>query len=166
MGFPVFVGELNPYGANPHFALYCLPATSAGGRLQRLVCGLHRTTYLACLRHNLCDGRWSAPAARDRANALLAELAADGTPSPLPGFVLLGRKVASAFGLGDIPPFTGAFRGVPGRTEPGAVACIVLPHPSGLCRVWNEPDAFDRARTLLRSTWPTVPWGELSGGEA
>jgi hypothetical protein len=27
---------------------------------------------------------------------------------------------------------------------------IVLPHPSGLCRLWNQPDSVMRARAALQ----------------
>lgn len=32
---------------------------------------------------------------------------------------------------------------------PGAVLALVLPHPSGLCRAWNEPGAAERARAAV-----------------
>ena len=40
---------------------------------------------------------------------------------------------------------------------------VSLPHPSGLCRAWNEPSAVARARDILRRACPDVPWGELDG---
>lgn len=38
---------------------------------------------------------------------------------------------------------------------------LALPHPSGLCREWNDPAAIHRAREILRSLAASVPWGEL-----
>ena len=47
-------------------------------------------------------------------------------------------KVCSGFGI-PFRPFE-----VFGKNR------IVLPHPSGLNRMWGEPGAFDRARAVLR----------------
>lgn len=52
---PVLVGELNPYGADHFFALYCEPPTSSGGRLQRRVMALPRRQYLSFPRYNLFE---------------------------------------------------------------------------------------------------------------
>lgn len=142
----VLVGELNPYGADPRYALYDEPPQSAGGRMRRLVCGLPRREYLRLGRVNLCAGKWSTPAARERAR-ILSDMAEH------PAFVLLGRRVARAFGT-DLEPF--AWR----RFE--SATLVALPHPSGLCRVWNEPGAFERARAVLREACPEVPWGSES----
>ena len=40
---------------------------------------------------------------------------------------------------------------------------VVLPHPSGLSRAWNEAGAYERARALLREVSPEIRWGETSG---
>ena len=40
----------------------------------------------------------------------------------------------------SLPDFTCLF--------PDDAACI-LPHPSGLCRLWNEPGSVDRARAAV-----------------
>lgn len=174
MSRPVLIGELNPYGADPAMALYPLPEGSSGGRLQRLVCGLRRSTYCDLPRYNLCDGKWSAPAARERANELLRMHAGEDRDDRL---VLLGRKVVGAFFGGgrfrgeeglhaaDWPaPFTRDYmRYAPlgGRaTEREPENLVILPHPSGLCRVWSERGAYARARALLRQACPSVPWGE------
>lgn len=146
----LLVGEMNPYGSAPQFALYCEPSQSAGGRMQRLVCALPEGDYLAMKRVNLCAGRWSMPAARAAAAKLWEVQDVDV-------LVLLGRKVATAFGL-DWPAFASALGGP--VYAPKRVA--VLPHPSGLCRAWNEPGAFERARGVLRKVAPSVPWGSLS----
>jgi hypothetical protein len=118
--------------------------------MQRLVAGLHSRTYLRLRRVNLCDGRWSAPAARKRAEEL--SKSAGGV------LVLLGSKVAGAFLLNRHEPFTVLDRENPiWRTRH---VVVQLPHPSGLCRLWHEPGAFGRARAVLREAAPDVPWGE------
>jgi uracil-DNA glycosylase len=56
--------------------------------------------------------------------------------------VLLGARVAQAFAL-KFTPFS-----VVAACNPAQF--VILPHPSGLSRAWNEPGAFDRARGVLR----------------
>ena len=159
----ILVGEDNPYGDDPRFALYPHPDGSAGARFCRLVCGLPRADYIGLRRTNLCVGKWSAPAARKAADQLRLDV--------LPGhvLVLLGRKVAGAFGLAGSLAFSTAReadRDVYGPLDVqrlGAagqvVRYVLLPHPSGRNTTWNEPGAFERARSLLRSAVPGVPWG-------
>ena len=78
--------------------------------------------------------------------------------------VLRGRKVAGAFGLGHLAPFTR--QDVVQIDGGNLLRYVILPHPSGRCRVWNEPDAVERARALLRQVRPDVPWGELCESES
>lgn len=132
----LLVGESNPYGSDPAFALYPAPDGCAGHRLATKVLGLSRAQYLERYdRANLvADGRWSVPAARVAAAAIRA--------SGRERLVLLGRRVAKAFGV-DAPPFTVV------RLFRGGSRAAVIPHPSGLCRAWNEPGAFERARAVV-----------------
>lgn len=137
---PLLVGEINPYGADPRYALYPLPPSSAGGRLCTRVLGLRRRSYLERFeRQNLCTGKWSARSARDRARWLVES-------TPARPFVLLGAKVASAFGLA-FEPFENARLSAPA----GELPFVMLPHPSGRCRLWNEPGSVERAREALHS---------------
>lgn len=130
----VLVGEVNPHNYARRYALWPWPKGAAGDRLCRLVLGLEVGDYLRFYaRTNLCEGRWETAAARVYAGELLAV-----RPQ---GIVALGRRVSAAFGAGDL--FT--------RTAVEGVSVVVLPHPSGLCRVWNEPGSYDRARGLLDS---------------
>ena len=138
----LLVGESNPYGADPEYALYPLPEHASGGRLQRIL-GLTMGEYLRRHdRENLCVGPWSTPAARLAANAILNEridergIAKDGY-----GLVLCGRKVTDAFrhpdGL-EVEMFECLlFRGVP---------AAILPHPSARNRIWNDPTNIEKAR--------------------
>lgn len=138
---PLLVGEDNPYGADPYFALFPEPQRSAGWRLAVEILGLSRARYLRTFdRVNLCSGRWSARDARVKALGILEDSSRDD-------IILLGRKVAEAFevalGLvaGELRPFTTA------RHAYRDIIC--LPHPSGRCRVWNEAGAVERARALM-----------------
>jgi len=52
---PVLVGEANPWGSDPFYALYPYPERYAGWRLCHLILGLYRRTYLGYFdRVNLC----------------------------------------------------------------------------------------------------------------
>lgn len=140
---PVLVGELNPYGGDPAMALYPLPAHASGGRLQKLL-GLSVHRYLDVFdRTNLCTRAWDLTTARAKAFVLEVAPKTDRT------FVLLGSKVATAFKVA-FTPFTASER-VRGDPDAGTwlVRFVVLPHPSGRCRLWNEPGARDKARAAL-----------------
>lgn len=129
------MGELNPYGVDPEYALFPWPRNASGNRLREIL-GITDSAYLALYgRTNLCVGKWSIVAAREAARAI--------SVNELPRYiVLLGSKVCKAFGV-PYEPYTvrPSGRGYP---------LVVLPHPSGLNRAWNEPDAVERARRVMR----------------
>lgn len=129
----VLVGEMNPYGSDPRYALFCKPDRSAGGRLQRLILEMSPADYLRdTIRYNLCEGKWSIVKAREEASRIKSHHSEDV-------IVILGRAVAGAFGLSDCKPFS-----VNGNF-------VIIPHPSGRCLTWNEEGAFKRARDLIQS---------------
>ena len=147
---PLLVGEANPYGGDPEYALYPYPEGASGDRLCRKVMGLSPREYLAMFdRVNLCPTRWSMKTARLRALEILAS--DRGAPR---AYVLLGSKVRAAFGVGH-DPFT-HFRSL--RELPGPQVFVVLPHPSGLSRAWNAPGAYDRAREVLEQAGVLRPF--------
>ena len=133
---PLLVGEDNPYGTDPRFALFPLPKNSAGWRLCHVVLGMTPREYLGSFdRANLCSEKWSWPEARSNARILSAKYDA---------IVLLGKKVAKAFSFEKIPePFY--------LIDVDRPYYVFLPHPSGRCRTWNEPGAIDRARGVMRA---------------
>jgi hypothetical protein len=134
---PILVGELNPYGPDPGFALYPSPPGCAGDRLCRLM-GLDSDDYLDRFdRANLCDYRWSVRKARERAESLL-----DASEN----LVLLGSKVCDAFQIA-FTPFRIVWRNPKIMASPRRL--FVLPHPSGRNRMWNVPGAFERAQGIL-----------------
>lgn len=139
---PLLVGEANPYGSDPEWALYPNPPGCAGDRLCRRVLGLGEEEYLDGFdRCNLCPREWRAAEARDRATRMRL------TPGPDRTFVLLGAKVTRAFGL-EWRPFW--WERVQELLPLPVHTFVVLPHPSGLSRYWNEPGAYERARETLR----------------
>ncbi len=136
---PLLVGEDNPHSADPRHALYPYPEHCAGGRLCVRVMGLTPREYL-------CSGAWKMAEARLAARSLFGRERV---------YVLLGAKVASAFGLAFHAPFTRMRWSNP----LWRMTCTVvqLPHPSGRARAWNEPGAFERARAVLREAGALPP---------
>jgi hypothetical protein len=68
--------------------------------------------------------------------------------------VLLGRKVAAAFGTTATPFYqdTALFPleyEKSGRYQLGSVPAYAIPHTSGLCREWNDPDVRARAQVFF-----------------
>ena len=64
--------------------------------------------------------------------------------------VYFGAKVCKAFDT-KFDPFFVSTRFM--DMESGVLSPhqrVILPHPSGLSRAWNEPGAFERARAVLR----------------
>lgn len=134
----LFVGEDNPHSSVPAMALYPAPNGCAGWRLCHLVLGLTDEEYLAEYgRVNLCQDEWDEGIARHEAMRLAHRAGAEGVT-----LVLLGAKVARAFGF-KYEPFT--------VHHGGAEPVVILPHPSGRSRAWNEPGAYERARRTLAS---------------
>jgi hypothetical protein len=141
---PLLVGEANPWQTDERMAMrYALhpdPPHASGGRLCFKIMGLDEATYLRAFdRIDLCHPRWSIVKARERAHQIILE--------QRPVVVLCGRKVADAF-----EAFVDPFTVIPAGWSPavwGQTALVVLPHPSGLNRLWHQPDAFQRARDAL-----------------
>lgn len=136
------LGEHNPYGAHPKYALYPSPAGCAGWRLSKIL-GMSEDEYIAAFerRNLLAQDRWSAPLARRAAQALLCEVR-DGD-----ALVLLGARVSKAFGF-DFAPCTVHDRLLNGEAR---VRYLVSPHPSGLSRQWNDPTMRLAVRDAVRA---------------
>lgn len=135
---PIIVGESNPYGGDDYYALYPAPDGCSGHRLCCLILGMQRAAYLEAFeRVNLVRGKWSIPAARAAANELTAR--------PNRKLILLGAKVSMAFGLKFSPFGTYSERGC---------AMLILPHPSGLNRMWGEDGVIQRARDAVLAFAP------------
>lgn len=87
--------------------------------------------------------RWHRPAARASAYASVTFL--EGEP-----VLLMGRRVATAFGFGSARLLEWQDGMWVGSELWVASQFVVFPHPSGLNRWWNEPDNVERARRFLR----------------
>lgn len=134
---PILVGESNPYGAEPYFALYPHPVGSSGHRLATAILWLSRQRYLDLFRRvNLCAGVWSLREARAEAERIDIEATVRRT-----SIVLLGSKVCAAFGV-KFEPFSESVGW-------GWYKRVVLPHPSRRCRLWLERGSYTKARELV-----------------
>jgi uracil-DNA glycosylase len=157
IGRLLMIGEDNPYGSDPEWALYCYPPGCSGHRLRRIL-GLPEDQYLSIHRTNLCDSAWTTKRARERAFELLSPQA------PWRVIVLLGRKVTETFEKA-------ALEGVPlvpfaTRTCCPGMTLVSLPHPSGRNSALWTHKARDRAREIMRALVPELPWGSADAEEA
>ncbi len=144
---PLLVGEANPFGGGAEWALFPRPTGSSGDRLRRLVFGVTEETYLASFsRANLFPeppvGRWRAHEASRAAEALAKP----------PVVIGLGKKVAAAFGVAGALPVVRAFNDF---------VFVGIPHPSGRCHAWSDPETLARCRELLREALPEISFGEI-----
>lgn len=138
----LIVGEDNPYGAAPEHALYPAPERSAGARLG-VILGLERGEQVATWRANLCQGRWR----QRRASARAAEL----LQGPWRTFLLLGAQVRLSFERAVVEPrITFAGDDHVQVSSIGGRRFILIPHPSGRCRLWNIPGMEERARRAFQ----------------
>jgi len=148
------VGEHNPYGSKPRYALFPYPERSADGRLLAIL-GMRTGDYMRAFeRRNLITDeakspRWSAPRAREAATAIAMEAAAEDP------FILLGRRVCDAFGLYGVQ-LPCCVLGPSGPTGEFRRTVVAIPHPSGRCRDWNDPGMIGRVRDLVRARIPQV----------
>lgn len=125
----LIVGMNNPLSASPRAALLPYPSRSAGWNLWRManeVCGVSRSEFRRSFEFvNLCDDRlWCPIAARAKYDALESAWAGRRV-------ALLGRAVLGVLWL-KAPPYDLRWR--VGRPY---LWCS-LPHPSGLCREYND----------------------------
>jgi hypothetical protein len=149
----LLVGEDNPQSSAEEHALYPYPVNCAGERLCNRIFAMPRTGhYLSIWRTNLCNTRWTDKQAGKRAWELLSQ------DAPWTKLVLLGRKVAKVYEPIcniSLEPFA------IGRIDTGhrVFTVVSLPHPSGRCREWNDPNSFERARDVMRTIAPDIAWG-------
>lgn len=152
----LLLGEDNPLSVAPEHALYPLPENCSGERLCNLILRMRVQDYMGTWRTNLCvNGRWDKREAGIRVLTLLRD------DSPWRTVVMLGRKVASIMEpiTGRVPPFGVAWIG-DRRSGEDRMRVVALPHPSGRCREWNDPQNFGIARAALLAAESEMPLGE------
>ncbi len=137
----VVVGMAPGPHTSEHLPMFPWPEWSAGGRLLAMS-GMPAAAYLGRLRRaNVCVGRYNIREARDTAEGLVARHGGPPT-EPRVRFVLCGRRVGGAFELDDAEWFT--------KVERRGVDMVVIPHPSGRNREYNDPAAVARAKDAVR----------------
>lgn len=116
------------------------PRHQTSRRLASL-CGVTETELLSNVTWlNLFD---SPPETVHRTVELIERVAAPGD-----AVLLLGRRVARAWGLERIGPL-----GIVSRNAGRGPAIAVVPHPSGLNRWWNDPGHRQRGAAVLSTLW-------------
>ena len=141
---PLLVGEDNPHSVDPEMALHPTFRGGAGSRLASIL-GMTGEVFVTTFdRENLCDGPWESVRAKTRAEAIFFRCAVMNRP-----MILLGSRVSRAFGI-QFKPFNLFTMTLnvcldDGLVESLRVRGVVLPHPSGRCRVWNDRENKKRA---------------------
>jgi hypothetical protein len=144
----MLVGEApapNGQGRGP-LALFPWPASSSAGRLLK-ISGMPPGVYLGRFaRANLvdpCPDSWSVPAARVAADEMRKRV----EDLNLTRVVLLGRRVADAFGIDAFFVRREVYE------SPEAARCamtiVAIPHPSGLNPAYNDEHTKASARHEL-----------------
>lgn len=147
----LFVGEDNPQSSESRHALYPYPSGVAGDRLARLVLGVLGRRLLKQWRTNLCNPTWNVKLARKRARVLTGLDDEYHGELPWDRYVLLGAKVSGVFSdllKIELPEFS--------MIEHAGMRLLRLPHPSGRCRAWNDPNSTLRARAVMREFAPEI----------
>ena len=142
---PVVIGMNNPYSNDPRYALYPHPQKSAGYRLYDMLRqAAYRENMMVSLvnyvdrfdRFNLVTGEeWNVKEAALGAQSLLGTLQDRKV-------VICGKAVAKAFDLKQ-PDFSLQ------KKHQHGFDYWVIPHPSGLCREYNDPFTVRRVGDLL-----------------
>ena len=149
--WPVVVGEAPGPKGLPKCPLFPHPERSAGHKLCEMS-GVTRSAWLTRVeRVNLLaeypkDG-WRAGYAASQADNLGASLLLDRR------LILCGRRVAKAFGFkpADSPWLRWAY------CEKTRAEAVVIPHPSGRCREYNDPKMVAAVSDLLREAFVGLP---------
>ncbi len=133
----------------------CLGLDTPSGFRLCAIMGVDPDDYLErYVRRNLCSTDWAQEVAVAAAKRIAVNAMYRTGPDRI---VLLGRRVADAFkaalesmgvlGLTKLELLEGYC--CVGGARDLEVVFVVLPHPSGKSRVWNDPKSLKRARALL-----------------
>lgn len=126
---PVLVGLANPYSADPLDALSVDPPRGTGARLWRMS-GLTLDEYTYGFAKVNVDDRITFSA--------FLESVTGGTTA-----AVFGREAARALRLPTNVPFFAK------SVRTGGSTWYLLPHPGGLCRVYNDADARAKLRVIM-----------------
>lgn len=136
------VGEAPGPRTRCDLPFYPYPPTSAAGRL-RAILGWSRSEYLLTFaRRNLIQDYPGPHFPIATARLCVPGLVASLHPRPM---LLMGRGVATAFGVAELPPLTLATRVVAGWT----CTLAVVPHTSGRNLWYNDPRNREAVRDFI-----------------
>lgn len=130
----VLIGPNPTIGSNPKEPLYLGGSNRGIGKSLVRLSRLDPDSYvIAFERHYLLPLHQGRHRGGDRLPVHLARQAAKGLVQALRGrtVVLVGRKVAKAFGVDHIAPFV--------RVEMAEATMTWIPNPCGANRWWNDP---------------------------
>lgn len=153
------VGMNNPYGSDERYALYPEPKNAAGDRLCRVILGMDQRDYMrSFIRRNTMKGDWKLSQAKVAAASLFRELPTGAA------VILLGQQVWEAWRAVDPWRLSRVVDGKPlgwnpfmiRRDDLGDLTYILFPHPSGLCRLWNDRGNIALARRVVRLVCPEL----------
>jgi len=140
----MLIGEAPGPQGDSRLPLFCDPPGCAGDRLRRYA-GLSPQDYLGRLRRvNMCrELPWSSDRARVQRKLIVDWLKCrDNFLNDIPlRVVLLGNKVARMWDLESADFRCGWIEGVD---------VVAIPHPSGLNRVYNDPENELRAGRVVQ----------------
>mgnify|MGYP001576063991 FL=1 len=120
-------------------------AFGAAADVPRFLAGFERKNLIGTWPGQEGKGSaWPVAAARKAAGTLLPELAGRTA-------ILLGKRVARAFGMARLAYFAWAPIKVAAGMRPAWV--VVVPHPSGINRWWNDAANRKKAGGWLRVAW-------------
>ena len=144
---PVIVGMNNPYSVDPKYALYPHPTGSAGHRLFEMLraAGNRMNIKVTPLKYvdafdriNLLnETKWDPAKAKSLSPAVLAYLKGRTV-------VLCGKSSANILGMQKVD-----FGTTPKFDTYWDFSYYVIPHPSGLCREYNDPATVRSVGDLL-----------------
>lgn len=136
------VGEAPGANGDPSRPLAAKPGTGAGARLCRIAGMSHDVLSRCFTLRNLLDAFPGRTRGKGAAFPMKeARAAADAFEVEEDLLVLLGRRVGAAFGVS-----AGYFKFV----DRGGRRLVVVPHPSGVNRWYNDEENRRRARKFFR----------------
>lgn len=162
----IVVGMNNPYSTDPKMALFPAPEQSAGYRLYAMLRDaaaaegevIHRSRYATTFeRHNLLVGEWTTRDANEAALKFLDD-------HSVRNIIVLGRSVERAMRIQRRVGWGVWFYHY---HLPRPTSVCVIPHPSGLCREYNDPAMrLAIGRVLLKQYRRGTPEGIKGDAEA
>lgn len=140
-------------GENRTRYVMAMPAMTHGATRGRLVkiLGTHEFKVINLLWPDFECGTWDVEEASKSAMAVMRYMSEDEDGKKYTRLLMLGRRVAEAFRIPPDAEWGSAWSiGHDGWEMCRCGAVMVLPHPSGRCRVMNDPHIGTAIRTKVQ----------------